>query len=169
MEQDYTTIDRNSEKAAGKGLGAMIAGISICFGIFNLAFIVPNLIYAYEGTECVTFVPDEGISFNLATWLEVDAYMRISIVSLLLIVAIVSCMSLEAGAGMLLCSFCIILIYSLFQVAWLIVGSVLFWGQLNPTGICYGPVQTYLYALLIISYISLCCNCALGFKSKNQN
>lgn len=43
MEQDYQSIDSNP----GAGLGALIGIFSICFGIFNLAFIVPNLIYAY--------------------------------------------------------------------------------------------------------------------------
>lgn len=169
MEQDYSAMRSAEQAAAGRSLGATIAVITLFFGLFNLAFIVPSLIYAYEGTICVELIPKEGISFNLATWLEVDAYMRVGLISLLIIVAIVSCKSLEVGASMLICTVCIILIYSLFHVAWLVVGSVLFWGQVNPTGFCEGPVQSYLYALLIISYISILCNCAVGGRVKNQN
>lgn len=44
MEQDYVSIQ---ETNAGAGLGALIGIFAICFGIFNLAFIIPNLIYAY--------------------------------------------------------------------------------------------------------------------------
>lgn len=44
MEQDYVSIQ---ETNAGAGLGALIGIFAICFGVFNLAFIIPNLIYAY--------------------------------------------------------------------------------------------------------------------------
>jgi hypothetical protein len=67
--------------------------MAVLLGIFNLAFIIPSLIYANEGTTCVTTVMD-GISFNLSTWLQVDAYMRIAVVVFLIISAIVSCCSL---------------------------------------------------------------------------
>lgn len=50
MEQDYTAIREAEQASAGRSLGATIAVMTICFGLFNLAFIVPSLIYAYEGT-----------------------------------------------------------------------------------------------------------------------
>jgi hypothetical protein len=57
------------------------------------------------------------------------------------------------------------LVYSFFSLIWTIVGSVLFWGRLNPTGICTGPVRDYMYALLIITYIAGCCNCLFSLNS----
>jgi hypothetical protein len=56
------------------------------------------------------------------------------------------------------------LIYSLFSFAWTIVGSVLFWGKLNAEGICAGGVQSYMFAILICSYIFICLNCFYNVK-----
>lgn len=110
----------------------------------------------------------DGFSFNLSTWLQVDAYMRIAIVALLLIAAIVSCISLESGLKVMICFLVVMVLYSLFALAWAIVGSVLFWGKLNPTGVCQGGVQAYMYALLIITYIGACCNCLYSLNSGKQ-
>lgn len=69
---------------------------------------------------------------------------------------------------MMLCFLCMMILYSLFALIWTIVGSVLFWGKLNPTGICQGGVQSYMYALLILTYIASCCNCLYSLNSGNQ-
>lgn len=78
--------------SVGKGIGLSFGILALVVGCFNLAFIIPNLIYAYQGSACVTTIP-EGFSFPLSTWLQVDAYTRIGIVGLFLIVALVSCIS----------------------------------------------------------------------------
>jgi hypothetical protein len=56
------------------------------------------------------------------------------------------------------------ILYSLFALAWIIVGSVLFWGKINPTGVCTGGVHDYMFALLILSYITICCNCCVNLN-----
>lgn len=145
-------------------MGISIGVMALVIGCFNCAFIVPDLIFAYEGSLCV-LSPVEGFSFNLSVWLQVDAYTRIGIVVLLFIVAIISCISLEKGAKMGICALCIIMLYSIFALAWTIVGSVMFWGKLNPSGVCFGRVRAYMYALLIISYIGTCCNCLYSLGS----
>ena len=47
-----------------KGAGCTIFCAAITFIIVHLPFIVPDLIYAYEKTECVTKIPD-GFTINL--------------------------------------------------------------------------------------------------------
>ena len=153
---------------AGKSLAATFCILAVIFGCFNLAFIVPSLVYAYSGDICTLTVPD-GFSINLSVWLQVDSYMRIAMVSLLVLVALFSFCSLNCGATCAACVICFMLIYSLFSFSWTIVGSVLFWGRLNPTGICTGAVQSYMYAILIISYIFTCINCLYNLnKGKNR-
>ena len=49
-------------------------------------------------------------------------------------------------------------LYTLFLIAWLIVGSIMFFGKLNPQGVCTGGVQVYMYVFLILNYIGACCN-----------
>ena len=157
-------LDAQDIDDAGKALGATIACVAIIFAIFNLAFIIPNLVYAYQGSQCVTTITD-GIAFNLSTWLQVDAYMRIAMVVLLLIVGIAMCINVAAGMTCGMCVICFMIVYSIFAFAWTIVGSVLFWGKLNPTGVCTGGVQVYMYILLIITYVATCCNCLYSLNS----
>jgi len=152
---------------AGKGLGITFGILAAVLGCFNLAFIIPSLIYAYSGDMCVLTAAD-GFSINLSVWLQVDSYMRIAIISLLILVAFISCCSLNKGPTCAACVICFILIYSLFSFAWTIVGSVLFWGKLNPSGVCTGGVQSYMYAMLIISYIFTCINCLYNVKKGKQ-
>lgn len=150
-------------------MGVFFGIFFVIFAIINLCFIIPSLIYAYQNSTCVLTMVD-GFSFNLKTWLQVDAYIRVGIVSLLLVVAIVSCISFKAGAGLSVCAICIMLLYNLFALAWIIVGSVLFWGKLKPLEVCSGGVNNYMYALLIISYVGICCNCFVNLsKGKNQS
>lgn len=146
------------KKKAGVALGSMICSLAIGFGIFNLGFIIPSLIFAYQGSPCVTQIPD-GFPFNLSTWLQIDAYIRIGIVVLLLIIAIISCCSVTVGSCLLGIFICLIMLYTLFSLAWTIIGAIMFWGKLNPAGYCDGGVQIYMWIFLILSFVGICLNC----------
>ena len=62
--------------------------------IFNLGWIIPDLIFAYQDITCVTFIP-EGFVINLSTWLQVDGYVRIGFTFIILVIAIVICCTAE--------------------------------------------------------------------------
>lgn len=143
------------------GIGATFCCLFVVVGLLNLAFIIPDLIFAGQHNTCVTTIM-QGIAFPLRTWLLVDAYSRIVITGLLLAVAIVSCVNTKAGVAMVACVTCTMLLYSLFMFAWAIVGAVLFWGKLNPAGLCSGGIQTYMHILLIVTFLSLCLNMFFG-------
>lgn len=149
-------------------MGFGLICMAIVFAVFNLAFIIPDLIYAGQGSECVTTMPN-GFSFNLSTWLRVDAYTRIAMVALLLLVGIASCISVTVGITCGVCLICFLAGYSAFSLAWTIVGAVMFWNRLNPTGVCQDGVQSYMFAMLIISFVGICCNCIYSLNSgKNR-
>lgn len=46
-------LSQEDTDTLGKGMGSYFCVLAAIIGCFNLAFIVPNLIYAYEGTQCV--------------------------------------------------------------------------------------------------------------------
>lgn len=73
-------------------MGLSFGILAAVVGCLNLPFIIPDLIYAYGGSACVTTYPD-GFTITLSKWLEVDAYTRIAIVALLYILAVVSFLS----------------------------------------------------------------------------
>lgn len=146
------------------GIGASLFVLALIFACVNIGFIIPDLIYANEGSECVTS-PVDGFSFNLGTWLKVDAYTRIVFTVFLLVAGILSCMSFEVGFCCSLLGIIFWLLYSLFLFAWSIVGAIMFWGKLNPAGKCSGGVQAFMHATLIITFVFACCNALSGGSS----
>lgn len=133
--------------------------------IFNLAFIIPNLIYANKDESCVTTYVD-GFSFNLSTWLKVDAALRIVMCVSFFVVGVMTCIKLAIGYILLCLVLVFLVLYTIFQFTWLIAGSVLFWGKLNPLGVCTGGVQAYMFANLIINLLGGCGNCYSIFSLK---
>lgn len=97
--------------------------------VFNAPFIVLDLVYAQEGSCSFDKVP--GFPFTLSTWLEVDAYCRIAVCALFLLCAILACLNVDTAIKFFLCLSILLTIYSVFQLAWLIVGAIIFWGHLD--------------------------------------
>lgn len=135
---------------------ANIAIAAIVLALINLFFIIPNLIFASQENDCVnTYV--NGIAFTLSTWLKVDAYIRISLLIFLMIVAIVTCINQELGNNLLHIFYVLLVLYILFAIAWAFVGSFMFWQRLNPAGKCTGGVQIYMHIVLSLTFGLLCC------------
>lgn len=114
--------------------------------IFNSPWIISNLIFSQTNSTCVTTFP-EGFTINLSIWLQVDAYVRISLLlSLLVVVVLYFCnyrgdlmIMIKSSVGLMLA----------FTSVWGIVGSVLFWKHLNWEGLCEGGLQLYMFIFLI--------------------
>lgn len=102
--------------------------------MFNLAWIIPDLIFAYEDSMCVETIT-EGFAFNLSTWLQVDAYVRISFLLIILLIGVGGYCgyinSQQHSANQMLPVFISIIVMFTFTSIWAIVGSVLYWGYLN--------------------------------------
>lgn len=133
----------------------MLAG----FAIINMAFIVPSLIYAFQNSDCVLTMVDT-VQFNLKVWLEVDAFTKIALI--VVIILIVIGMSFKKSKIVKKCVSSSILIYNIFSFAWIITGSAIFWGKLNPMGVCTGGIQAYMWSLLILSYLLIGFNCYIN-------
>lgn len=129
--------------------------------MFHLAFIIPDLIFANQQSDCVrSSVPN--ISLTLETWLKTDGYVRIGLLIALMLIAIFFCLSKEVGTVLLIMYVVFMVIVSIFFFAWAIVGAIMFWGHLNPSGVCSGGVQVYMHVILIVSFVSVFCNCLVS-------
>ena len=102
----------------------------------------------------------------MSTWLKVDAALRIVVCASLFLVGIAACIKISLGYVALCFVLVFIVLYTIFQLIWVIVGSVLFWGKLNPLGVCTGGVQAYMYANLIINLLGSYGNCLSVFSLK---
>ena len=69
---------------------------------------------------------------------------------------------------MFICTLIVIVLYSLFNLGWLIAGAVMFWGNLNDTGLCDSQLTGYMFAVLILGFLGVCGNCFTSY-SQRQN
>ncbi len=144
------------------GLAAMLVVIFICLLIFFIPWIVCNLVFADKNDECLKQELD-NISITLQTWLQVDAYCMIGLLGIVLLIAIVVCLDLKTLAKITgFCGIITFVLYSIFRFAWLIVGAVMFWGELDKDGTCGNSLTIYMYIVLIFGFVGIFTNCCLG-------
>lgn len=127
--------------------------------LFVFPFIFCDLYYAYNSISCQH--DTTSIGFTLSTWLGVAGFSQlVFILSFgLTIFLITCCESIE---------FLLILfqwLYCLLSLSWLIVGCVMFWHYLEPTGNCDNDISYYMWARLIIGLVCVCFS-KVGNKEK---
>ena len=137
-----------------------------CVGITVLVllspFIICDLYFAYNSISCQHDTSPVGIT--LTTWLEVAGFSLIGFIgSFLLTTSIVVCCGLKSMVWFVPVQW----LFSLFSFAWLIVGCVLFWRYLDPSGDCGRDVSDYMWARLIIGLIGVFVSSRSGDKKKD--
>lgn len=85
----------------------------------------------------------------MAVWMQVRAYTNLGFLIILFILAVIAIFK-KKSLWPVKAFTAFLIIALLFQLAWLIVGAVMFWGYLWPASICVDSVNTYLWASLII-------------------
>ena len=116
----------------------------------------------------MTKIQNTSISFNLQTWLLVDGYLMLALCAYLLLAAIGSAISEGCGACLLVVYMVFSVLYGLFRMAWLIIGAVMFWGYLQPNNMCSGPLNSYMWALLIINFVGVGLQCCSSRSNKEN-
>ena len=144
-----------------QSLGCSI--IAVCFPfiffIVNIPFIITSLIFSYRQSTCVT-THIEDFSFNLSIWLQVDSYFKI-LVLIMLLINVAYVLKKRNSSHDFLTKFAryFVAFVGLFTIVWTIVGSVIFWDRLIPSGVCEGQVKAYTNTLLPINFVLFCCYC----------
>lgn len=139
--------------------GSSVFGCVLCLLIVILfPFTFCDLYYAFNSISCQN--DPTGLGFTLATWLQVCGFYIIGIV---VFMTICNLLSFKYECFVIIIS---IMQYlsSLFSVAWLIVGCVMFWKYLEPSGNCSSDISNYMWARLIIGIISV----SATFQSKKE-
>ena len=97
----------------------------------------------------------------------VNGYLALAMIATLMLIAIVICCSVK---GILLFVGYIFLTFltSLFSIAWLIVGAIMFWGYLYPKNLCQSSVSGYMFARLILGFISVIINLFTSRRQQKQ-
>ena len=139
----------------------LLLGLALCWCIMFIPFLVTDLYYAYRDTSCVQL--DVGsIDVTLSAWLQVDGWI---ILAFLLAFVTIGILALCFPGMMCLYGVweAMHVIFILWRLTWLIVGSIIFWGNYNKTGLCQTNVSRYIWAMLIIGFIWLFVELLLAF------
>jgi hypothetical protein len=150
------------------GVGVAVGCMAVCISILNLPFITCDLYYAYMDTSCSQMpITAYQINFTIGTWLLVSGYLSLAMSATLILISFLICCT-EKAIGMFIGYLYLVFLYALFSLAWLVVGSVMFWGDLYPGGKCVGGINGYLFARLILGYVSIFVNLGTARRQQGQ-
>ena len=135
-----------------------------------LPFIIVNLVYANNNdSQCLTEpILSPPIHLTLKTWLLVDAYTMLAVLIFFLLAAIAFCVNSALGVACSCCAVTVLILFSIFRFAWLIVGAIMFWGYLNPRETCDSSLSAYMWAMLIIEILLHSCGFCRCCKGGNM-
>jgi len=137
---------------------------SLCFkfilSLFILAFgspfIICDLYYAYTDTTCV-HNPTKKLDIDMYQYLLISGYYGVAFLgSIVLAIFTLKPAGLDAKISDCVKVFAILFKYLplLFGTAWVIVGSIIFWYEID-NATCSKPVYNYLTASLVLKIISV--------------
>ena len=134
---------------------------TLCWCIMFIPFLVTDLFYAYRDTSCVNLNVG-SIDVTLSVWLQVDGWV---ILGFLVIFVLIGILAIPYPEWVCLYSLWenLHVIFILWRLSWLVVGSVIWWANYNKTGLCAKNVSRYLWADLIIGFVWLFVELILAF------
>lgn len=149
------------------------SGVALIACVLYLPFMIADLVLGYSNEYICIFIAPNSVGFSLGTWLLVDGYGRLIMLvfSIIFFVTLIACAAGEKLGGILAifgCYFFVNVLYSLFNFSWLIVGAVMFWGTIAPSGFCESSIQAYMYILLIVNFLGIFVNLFCSRSAQQQ-
>ena len=149
------------------------SGVALIACVLYLPFMIADLVLGYSNNYLCIFLVPTSVDFSLGTWLLVDGYGRLImlIFSILFFVTLIACAAGEKVGGVIAIVglyFGVNILYSLFNFCWLVVGAVMFWGAIAPSGLCEPSIQAYMYILLIVNFLGIFVNVFCSRSNQQQ-
>lgn len=168
--QQLTSILRHHEQDSDETDNIVMGLAKICGVMLIIILLGPlsiaSLYYAYTDESCVHESAGK-LEVNLFTYLAVDGILGGA--GIILLSSLICCLGSESYINMMksCCGAFLFIILQLFQLAWTIVGSVIFW-KLIDNKTCDKGIYNYVFALLIIKYIFIFTNTMYNKNSKKE-
>jgi hypothetical protein len=140
--------------------------ITICSIIFLLPISISELVIANTIANPLTCQPHDQLSpINFRLWLNVEGSLSLINVCFLIFTMLTimcnECMLVCAGCS----TFTFTILHGIFNIAWLIIGAVAFWGHCNAHTGDYS-VDCMMWAALIIGFVGIING---YFQARNSN
>lgn len=168
--QQLTSILRQPEKESNDTDNIIMGVAKICGVMLILILLGPltvaSLYYAYTDDSCVHESAGQ-LEVNLFTYLVVDGISGGA--GIIVLSSLICCLGADNYINIMksCCGAFIFMILQLFQLAWTIVGSVIFW-KLIDNKTCDKGIYNYVFALLIIKYVMIFTNTVYNKNSKKE-
>ncbi len=127
----------------------LVSCVTVTVLMLITPFIICDLYFAYNNISCQH--DPNPIGFSLSTWLAVSGWSMVGFLGLFLLLLICLGCKPKGAIPVVVLQYG----YSLFAFAWLIVGCVMFWRYLDPSGNCNHDVSNYMWARLIIGLVGV--------------
>lgn len=140
--------------------GTALCCMVTCIALLFMPFIICDYSFAYNDDSCANIpLHKYSIAFPLSTWLKVDGFLTIlQMVGIIIIVVTVATETKDNPNPFFYLLFLGMMLISLFNFIWLIIGAVMFWGELQPGGHCNSSISAYMFARLILGFLSIALN-----------
>jgi hypothetical protein len=145
-----------------KSVKLCACGVSfIILLLIYLPFIVCDLYFSYTHISCQDIVIPH-MDLTIGTWLKVNGYLLIPMLFVPLFVIFID----EKNKCATLSFWIISILTRIFFLSWLIVGSILFWHDIEPMGKCDKSVDSYIWARLIMGICGFVISSKMGNDKK---
>jgi hypothetical protein len=132
----------------------------LVIAIFCLPFVICDLYFAYNDISCQ--YDSNPVGITLSTWLKTSGFV---VTGYLILFLVLVQYSLNNECNKFLLNV-IKYIFSGFLLAWIIVGSVIFWKYLEPSGTCNKTISDYMWVRLIIGLVGIYFNSRTSTEKK---
>ncbi len=135
-----------------------LRGLYFVFIIYTIIFLIPfiicDLYYAYIDTCCLNLpITAYSIYFTLDTWLKVIGWLYLCFCGILILFGVCMCYWDEMVFILMMCCMIIGICMCIFNVIWMVIGGIMFWGDIYKTDMCNKNINNYMNARLIINWI----------------
>ena len=111
-----------------------------------------TIYYNYSDTRCAKESNVTGV--DLLHWLKIDGYTKLAVVAMLVFFNLAA-REITNHRILVVSEGLILILYYMFLFGWLVTAAVIFWGDAYPKGHCNNEFGHYIWAALIIGFVSV--------------
>ena len=148
--------------------------MKLCFALIILVIMSPiifcDLYFGFTDSSCSREQPDE-LAISVKLYLIVSGFVGLSVMSVIFIG--ITCFEIDENPTndlFVMCfSSCLAIALKLFNLVWVILGAVVFWGYIYGNGNCDKSFLTYVFVSLIIKIVSNLFGYQFNKKKNDRN
>ena len=141
-------------------------GLGVLIFIATLATSIPAVLIGGDNVSAQCLGSYGGISFNYAQWLNIYGWMNIACLGFFLCLASLWLVSPSLEMAVFLFGSIITVLLGLFNLAWFVVGAILFFKEVDGYCPAHQPLHDFALVLFIFQCFGICIGCCASELKK---